>query len=60
MAGVRCETGIVYLPGRPFVLSVMSSFVVGEENPVEEVTRLVYAYFERLASGNRYGNLGTR
>lgn len=60
VTGVRCETGIVYLPGRPFVLSVMSSFVVGEDNPVPAVTRLVYAHFERLASGNRFGNLGTR
>ena len=58
--GVRCETGIIFLPGRPFVLSVMSSFVVGEDNPVPAVTRLVYGHFERLANGNRYGNLGTR
>jgi beta-lactamase class A len=58
--GVRCESGIIYLPGRPFVLSVMSSFVAGEENPVEAVTQLVFRHFERLASGNVYGNLGTR
>lgn len=58
--GVRCETGIIFLPGRPFVLSVMSSFVVGEDNPVPAVTRLVFGHFERLANGNRYGNLGTR
>ncbi len=58
--GVRCETGIVYLPGRPFVLSVMSSFLPGENNPVQEVTKLVFAHFERLAAGNRFGNLGTR
>ncbi len=60
VTGVRCESGIIYLPGRPFVLSVMSSFVAGEENPVEEVTRMVFSHFERLANGNRYGNLGTR
>ncbi len=60
MTGVRCETGIVYLPGRPFVLSVMSSFLPGEINPVEDVVRLVFSYFERLAAGNRFGNLGTR
>ena len=60
MTGVRCETGIIYLPGRPFVLSVMSSFLPGEENPVEAVTRMVFGHFERLASGNQFGNLGTR
>jgi beta-lactamase class A len=58
VAGVKCETGIIYLPGRPFALSVQSTFLrAGEErNPVEEVTRLVYAYFERLAGANSYGH----
>jgi len=60
VTGVRCETGIIFLPGRPIVLSVMSSFVVGEDNPVPAVTRIVFSHFDRLASGNRYGNLGTR
>lgn len=60
VTGVRCETGIVYLPGRPFVLSVMTSFLPGEDNPVQEVTKLVFHHFARLASGNRFGNLGTR
>ncbi|MBY0506197.1 MAG: class A beta-lactamase-related serine hydrolase [Bryobacteraceae bacterium] len=60
VTGVRCETGIIFLPGRPFVLSVMSSFVVGEDNPVPAVARLVFNHFERLANGNRFGNLGTR
>ena len=59
VTGVRCETGIIFLPGRPFVLSVMSSFLPGEENPVEAVTRMVFSHFERLASGNQFGNLGT-
>ncbi len=60
MTGVRCETGIIYLPGRPFVLSVMSSFLPGEANPVGAVVHLVFEHFERLASANRFGNLGTR
>lgn len=60
VTGVRCESGIIYLPGRPFVLSVMSSFMAGEENPVEAVTRMIFTHYERLASGNRFGNLGTR
>lgn len=54
--GVRCESGVVFLPGRPFVLSVMSTFLSGEKNPVTDVTALVYAHFERLARSNRYGH----
>jgi|HigsolmetaAR202D_1030399.scaffolds.fasta_scaffold07546_2 Beta-lactamase class A len=54
--GVKCETGIVYLPNRPFVLSVMSTFVRPSATPVEDVTRVVYAHFERLAQSNKFGN----
>jgi beta-lactamase class A len=54
--GARGETGIVFLPGRPFVLSVMSSFIDDRRTPVPEVTRVVYRFFEKLAGSNRYGN----
>lgn len=54
--GVRCETGIVFLPGRPFALSVMGTFLGEKDDPVETVTRIVYAHFERLARSNRYGH----
>ena len=60
LTGVRCETGIVYLKGRPFVLSVMSAYLAKEESPVPAVTRIVFDHFDRLARGNRYGNLGVR
>jgi beta-lactamase class A len=55
LPGVHAETGIIYLPGRPFVLSVMSGWQ-GEANPVGEVTRAVYEHFDRLAASNRYGH----
>lgn len=54
--GVRCETGIVFLPGRPFVLSVMGTFLGDKEDPVEAATRVVYGHFQRLARSNRYGH----
>lgn len=60
LTGVFCETGIVYLQGRPFVLSVMTTALAKEESPVPAVTRLVFDHFDRLARGNRYGNLGVR
>jgi beta-lactamase class A len=56
--GVKCETGIIYLEHRPFALSVQSTFLKSDEprNPVEEITGIVYAYFERVARANRYGH----
>lgn len=58
--GVRCETGVVFLKGRPFALSVMTSYLGKEESGVAEVARMVFEHHDRLARGNRYGNLGVR
>lgn len=54
--GVRAETGIVYLSHRPFVLSVMSSYLDPGENPAPDVAKLVYRHFEKLGSSNRFGH----
>jgi beta-lactamase class A len=54
--GVRCETGVILLPGRPFVLSVMSTYLIAENGPIAEVTGMVYRHFEKLAQSNRYGH----
>jgi len=54
--GVRTEAGIVYLEGRPYVLSVMSSLLAGEANPIRDVVEIVQAHFARLAQSNRYGH----
>jgi beta-lactamase class A len=54
--GVRAETGIVFLQKRPFVLSVMSTYLSAASNPVPEITRLVYDYFDKIATSNRYGH----
>lgn len=60
LTGVRCETGIVYLSGRPFVLSVMTTYLGQDESVVDKVARMVFDHYDRLARGNRYGNLGVR
>jgi beta-lactamase class A len=54
--GVRTETGIVFLPGRPFVLSVMATYLDRGVNPVPQVARMVYEHFDRLSRSNRYGH----
>jgi len=56
LPGARGETGIVFLEGRPFVLSVMSAYIDDRRSPVPEVTRIVYKYFEKLAGANAWGN----
>ncbi len=54
--GVHTEAGIVYLEGRPYVLSIMSSLLAGESNPIRDVVEAVNAHFARLAQSNRYGH----
>lgn len=54
--GVRTEAGIVYLEGRPYVLSVMASLLPGDANPIRDIVELVHAHFTRLARSNRYGH----
>ena len=54
--GVRAETGIVFLANRPFVLSVMSTFLADKTNPIPAVTQLFYGHFEKLANSNAYGH----
>jgi beta-lactamase class A len=54
--GVECETGIVYVPGRPFVLSVFGTFLDDGTHPVADIAAMVYEHFAKLAESNAYGN----
>ncbi|MBN9662063.1 MAG: serine hydrolase [Acidobacteria bacterium] len=54
--GVHTEAGIVYLEGRPYVLSVMASLAAGSSNPIRDVAEVIHAHFVRLANSNRYGH----
>jgi beta-lactamase class A len=56
LPGVECETGIVYLPGRPFVVSIFSAYLDQGVHPVREITKLVYDYFSKLAVSNEFGH----
>jgi beta-lactamase class A len=53
--GVRCEVGLVYLPKRPFIVNVMSTWLDENANPVGKVTGMVFEYFSKLAGANQYG-----
>jgi beta-lactamase class A len=57
---VRCDVGIIEIPGRPFVMSVMTTYLENNddgERAVKEVARLVYEHFERLSRSSSYGRL---
>jgi beta-lactamase class A len=56
--GVACDSGIVLLPGRPYAISVMTTYDRDDEAAgaaITEVSRKVFAYFERLARSNATG-----
>lgn len=57
---VRCDAGIIEIPGHPFVMTVMTSYLASNEEgerAVKEVARLAYEYFDRLARSSAYGRV---
>lgn len=58
LPGVRCDSGIVLLPDRPYVISMMTTYGQDShaaERAISEVSRRVLEYFERLARSNAQG-----
>jgi beta-lactamase class A len=56
---VACDTGVVFVPGAPYVLSVMTTYDARDRagnQAITAVSRAVFSYFDRLASSNAYGN----
>jgi beta-lactamase class A len=56
--GVRCDSGIVLLEGRPYAISVMTTYGADREaaeRAISEISRRVYSYFERQAHSNAHG-----
>jgi len=58
LEGVRVDAGIVFAKNRPYVLSVMTTFLKDEaegERAIEEMSRAAYEYFSRLGAGGTLG-----
>ena len=54
--GAQCDTGIVFLAGRPYVISVMTTFnSTNGDTAIAGVSARVFSYFDRLAHANSYG-----
>jgi len=57
--GVTVDVGIVYLEGRPFIVSTMVNWMVDRahaERALSEIALAAYQYFDRLESSNSYGH----
>jgi beta-lactamase class A len=56
--GVVCDWAVVYVPGRPFAISVMTNYngeSANANDAIANVAKLAYDYFARLARSTEYG-----
>jgi beta-lactamase class A len=58
LEGVRCAAALVDLPGRPYVASVMTTYLARDEEGeafIAAISKLLYESFSRLATASPYG-----
>ena len=58
LEAVRNDSGIVFVPNRPFVLCVMTTYLRNErdgQQAISEIGLATYEYFDRLARSSEYG-----
>jgi beta-lactamase class A len=58
LEGVRVDAGIVFVPNRPYIFSVMTTYLQEDsagEAAIEQASRVAYQYFSRLGAGGQYG-----
>jgi beta-lactamase class A len=55
---VRADFGVVYAKNRPFVISVMTTYLKNDkegEEAIGEIAEAAYSYFDRLGRSSPYG-----
>jgi beta-lactamase class A len=60
LEAVRCDSGIIKLPGRPYVLSVMTTYLKrdADGNPaIAKISKIVYEHLARLARSSEIGRV---
>lgn len=60
LEAVRCDSGLVLLPGRPYVLSVMTTYLKrdADGNPaIARISKLIYEHVSRLARSSEIGRV---
>jgi len=58
LEGVRVDAGIVFVPNRPYIFSVMTTYLQEDDAggvAIERASQVAYQYFSRLAAGGQYG-----
>ena len=60
LEGVRNDSGIVFVEGRPYVICVMTSFLRNErdgEESISKVSLATWRMFDRLSRATEYGRV---
>ena len=60
LEGVRCDTGLIDIPGHPFLMSITTTYDANDnegERAVEDAARLAFDYFDRLSRSSSYGRV---
>ena len=60
LAGVRCETGLVDLAGRPYAASIMTTYLHRDQDgeaAIREISAALYETFDRLARSSEHGRI---
>ncbi|HWC18850.1 MAG TPA: serine hydrolase [Terriglobales bacterium] len=58
LEAVRNDSGIVFVPSRPFVICVMTSYLRDErlgQQAISEIALAAYEYFDRMGKSSEYG-----
>ena len=58
--GVRNDAGIVFVPGRPFAIVVMTTFAKDEleaEQSISRIAQAAWSYFDRVGKSSALGRI---
>lgn len=60
LEAVRCDSGLVFLKKRPYLICVMTTYLGPREDgnaAIRKIGRLVYDHFDRLERSSEYGRI---
>ena len=58
--GVRNDCGVVFVPNRPYIICVMTSYLQNErdgEDAISRISAAAYGMFDRLGRASEYGRV---